>query len=226
MAREIFEKELQNLQDKLLYMGLMVENAIKESIEALRHRDLEAARRIVEADNVLNEKRFSIETDTLILIARQQPVAGDLRSLAAVLEISTELERIGDYAKGIAKIAIKMGKEPFVKPLVDIPRMAAQVTDMLHRSLKAFIDRDVNLARSIPQDDDIIDALYDQVFRELMTYIIADPKIIERANYLIWVAHNLERTADRVSNICERVVFTVTGEMIEFDNEDSGPGNA
>jgi phosphate transport system protein len=226
MAREIFRKELEQLQEKLLYLGLMAENAIKESVEALKRRDLEAAHRLVQGDTLINEKRFAIESDTLILIARQQPVAGDLRILAAVLEIATELERIADYAKGIAKITIKMGKEPFVKPLIDIPRMAEKASDMLHRALKAFVDRDIQLARSIPEDDDEMDALYDQIFRELMTYIIADPRIIERANYLMWVAHNLERTADRVLNICERVIFTVTGEMHEFDGEDTGLGPA
>jgi phosphate transport system protein len=149
-------------------------------------------------------------------------MAKDLRILAAVLEIVTELERIADYAKGIAKINLMMGFEPLVKPLVDIPRMAEKAQDMLHRALDAFVRQDVALARAIPQEDDEVDGLYNQVYRELMTYIIADPSIIQQANYLLWVAHNLERAADRVSNICERVIFTVTGEMLELDSDDTG----
>jgi phosphate transport system protein len=141
-----------------------------------------------------------------------------LRTLAAVLEIATELERIGDYAKGIAKITIKMGTEPFVKPLIDIPRMAEKARNMLHRALQAFFARDTELARAIPAEDDEMDALYDQIFRELITYITVDPKLVDRASYLIWVAHNLERAADRVVNICERVIFMVTGEMVELDD--------
>ena len=159
----------------------------------------------------MNTKRF-------VLIATQQPMAVDLRTLAAVLEIATELERIGDYAKGIAKITIKMGTEPFVKPLIDIPRMAEKARNMLHRALQAFFGRDTELARAIPMEDDEMDALYDQIFRELITYIMADPKLVDRASYLIWVAHNLERAADRVVNICERVIFMVTGEVVEFDD--------
>ena len=166
----------------------------------------------------MNERRYAIEHETFVLIATQQPMAVDLRTLAAVLEIATELERIGDYAKGIAKITIKMGTEPFVKPLIDIPRMAEKARNMLHRALQAFFGRDTELARAIPPEDDEMDALYDQIFRELITYIMADPKLVDRASYLIWVAHNLERAADRVVNICERVIFMVTGEVVEFDD--------
>jgi len=169
----------------------------------------------------VNDARFDIEHETLVVIARQQPMAVDLRTLAAVLEIATELERIGDYAKGIGKITIMMGTEPFVKPLIDIPRMAEKARDLLHRALQAFFERDVDLARSIPREDDEMDALYNQVYQDLTTYIIADPSLVNRASYLIWVAHNLERAADRVVNICERVIFTVTGEVVEFDDEKS-----
>jgi phosphate transport system protein len=169
----------------------------------------------------MNQKRFAIESDTLVAIATQQPMAGDLRTLAAILEIATELERMGDYAKGIAKIALMIGDQPLLKPLIDIPRMAVIACDMLHQSLEAFVQRDVERARTIPDKDDEVDALYDQVNRELLTYIIADTKTIEQANYLLWAAHNLERTADRVTNICERTIFTVTGEISEMDSEDS-----
>ena len=200
-------------------LGGMVEEAIAASVESLRRQDLEAAQRVIDRDRQINEQRFAIERDTLILIATQQPMAGDLRVLAAILEITTELERMGDYAKGIAKICLMIGKEPLLKPLIDIPRMAEKARDMLHRALDAFMRRDVEEARAIPKEDDEVDALYQQIYRELITYILADPHNIEQANYLLWAAHNLERTADRVTNICERVVFTVTGEMMEM-NED------
>jgi phosphate transport system protein len=222
MPRETFDRELQRIQDELLLLGSMVEHALIESVETLKRRDLEGARRIIAGDQVINEKRFAIESDCLVLIATQQPMAGDLRTLAAVLEIATELERIGDYAKGIARINLMMGEQPLLKPLIDIPRMAEKSRDMLHRALEAFIRRDVALARAIPTEDAEVDALYDQVYRELLIFMIADPRTIDRATHLLWVAHNLERSADRVTNICERVIFTVTGEMMEMDVEDKG----
>jgi phosphate transport system protein len=222
MPRQAFDRELERLQGDVLALGSMAEKALLESVAALKRRDLEASQRLITRDRIVNEKRFAIEADCISLIATQQPMAKDLRILAAVLEIVTELERIADYAKGIAKINLMMGFEPLIKPLVDIPRMAEKAQDMLHRALDAFVRQDVALARAIPQEDDEVDGLYNQVYRELMTYIIADPSIIQQANYLLWVAHNLERAADRVSNICERVIFTVTGEMLELDSDDTG----
>lgn len=217
-VRTNFERELQRLQDEVSIMGSMVEQALADAIDILRRRDVAAAKRIVQEDHRINERRFGLESDILVLIARQQPLAGDLRTLAAMLEIVTELERIGDYAKGIAKITVLLGDAPLMKPLVDIPRMADKAIDMLRRSLDAFMRRDVETARAIPLEDDEVDALYNQVNRELLTYIMSDPRNMEQANYLLWAAHNLERTADRVTNICERVVFTVTGEMKELDS--------
>ena len=219
MPRNAFDRELQDLEKRLQELGRMVEEALVEAVDALKRRDLEKAEKIIDADRSVNERRYAIEQETFVVIATQQPMAVDLRTLAAVLEIATELERIGDYAKGIARITIKMGTEPFVKPLIDIPRMAEKARNMLHRGLQAFFRRDIELARAIPMEDDEMDALYDQIFRELTTYIIADPKLVDRASYLIWVAHNLERAADRVVNICERVIFMVTGELVEFDDK-------
>ena len=183
---------------------------------------MEGSRRLIADDRIVNEKRYQIETEALALIATQQPVATDLRTLAAVLEIATELERMGDYAKGIAKINLLLGDQPLIKALLDLPRMARKVQDMLHRALDAFVWRDVDLARSIPPEDDDVDALYNQISRELLTYVIADPQKMSQANYLLWAAHNLERAADRVTNLCERVVYTVTGEMVELAGEDDG----
>jgi phosphate transport system protein len=160
----------------------------------------------------------------MVLIATQQPLAHDLRLLASILEVSAELERMGDYAKGIATINIRIGGEALLKPLIDIPRMAQKASDMLHRALTAFINEDVEAARAIPAEDDEVDDLYKQVYRELMTFIIAEPKDIDRANYLLWAAHDLERFADRVTNICERTVFIVTGENKEIASSDDGSG--
>ena len=218
MLRQTYERDLQRLQDDVLTLGGMVEQAITASVASLKRRDMEASERVIAQDQAINQKRFGIERDVLVLIATQQPMASDLRVLAAILAIISELERIGDYAKGIARINLMIGPEPLVKPLVDIPRMGEKARDMLHRALVAFAERDTDLARAIPEEDDEVDDLYNQVYRELITYIITNPRTLDQANYLMWAAHNLERAADRVTNICERVIFTVTGELIELDH--------
>jgi phosphate transport system protein len=216
MLRKTFETELQQVKDDVLMLGSMAEQAILNSVQALKKRDIRASKTILEDDRAINKKRFDIESQLMILIATQQPMAHDLRLLASTMEIISELERMGDYAKGIANINIRMGDQPLLKPLIDIPRMAQKDVDMLHRALTAFVNEDVEAARAIPQEDDEVDMLYLQVYRELMTFVIQDPKSIERANWLLWVAHNLERVADRVTNICERTIFIATGEMTEI----------
>jgi phosphate transport system protein len=223
MPRENFDKKLQGLMDQVLVLGSMAENALTESVAGLKRKDIEASRRLVAHDRLINETRFEVESDALALLATQQPMARDLRTIAAVLDIASELERIGDYAKGIARINLMIGTQPFIKPLVDLPAMASRARDMLHESLEAFVRGDVDLARAIPGKDDEVDALYNQVYRELLTLIMADSSRIDQANYLLWAAHNLERAADRVTNICERVIFTVSGEMVELDMETTGP---
>lgn len=220
MIRKTFENELQQVKDDILVLGSMVEQAILDSVEALKKRDTKAAEKILASDRDINKKRFEIESQLMILIATQQPMAHDLRLLASSMEIISELERMGDYAKGIANINIRMGDQPLLKPLIDVPRMANKDVDMLHRALTAFVNEDVETARAIPIEDDEVDALYNQVYRELMTFVIADPKVIERANWLLWVAHNLERVADRVTNICERTIFIATGELVEIEDSD------
>lgn len=215
--RELFARELDQIQQEVVAMGAMVDEAVHASIDALKQRDLEKAREIIANDIQINKKRWDIEEQCLQLIATQQPLAKDLRLLAAVLVLITELERMGDYAEGIAKINILLGDEPLLKPLIDIPRMAQKATDMLRRSLQAFINRDAEAARAICNEDDEVDDLWNQVYRELLTFMIQDPRTINRATYLIWVAHNLERIADRVTNICERTVFLVTGRMEEMN---------
>jgi phosphate transport system protein len=211
-----FHKKLREIQDDILAMGSMVGKAIMRSVDALRNRDLELARQIIADDQKINDKRFEIEEKCIELIATQQPMAGDLRIIISILNITTEIERIGDYAVGIARIVIMIGDEPPLKPLIDIPRMAEQTVDMLRRSLDAFINRDAESAKKIATEDDFVDQLYDQVFRELLIFMAEDPKTITRATRLMWTAHNLERAADRVTNICERVVFVVTGKMEEI----------
>jgi phosphate transport system protein len=213
--RTAFHKRLREIQDDILIMGSMVTKATMLSIDALQNRDITLAKQIIADDDKINRKRFDIEEKCIQLIATQQPMASDLRTIVAVLNIITELERIGDYAAGDAKITIMIGNEPPLKPLIDIPRMAEKTVDMLNRSLKAFIEHDVEAARKISAEDDFIDNLYDQVFRELLTFMAEDPRTITRATRLIWVTHNLERSADRVTNICERIVFMVTGKMEE-----------
>ncbi|MBL8100015.1 MAG: phosphate signaling complex protein PhoU [Anaerolineales bacterium] len=220
MVRKAFEAELQELKDEILLLGSMVEHAIVNSVETLKKRDIKGAEQIIAADKEINKKRFDIEAQLMVLIATQQPMAHDLRLLASSMEIISELERMGDYAKGIANINIRMGDEPLLKPLIDIPRMAQKGADMLHRALTAFVNEDVETAKAIPVEDDEVDALYNQIYRELMVFIIEDPKNIERANWLLWVSHNLERVADRVTNICERTIFIATGEMQEVKNSD------
>jgi phosphate transport system protein len=215
--RAAFHKALREIQDEVIALGNMVEKATLRAVEALKDRDLVKAHEVIEGDLKVNRKRYAIEDTCIQLIATQQPMAGDLRAIIGVLNIVTEIERIGDHAEGIAKIAVMNGDEPPVKPLIDIPRMAEIVVDMLRRSLDALIARDADAAKEIANRDDLVDGLYDQVFRELLLLMSEDPAIITRATRLIWAAHNLERSADRVTNICERVVYMVTGTMEEIN---------
>jgi phosphate transport system protein len=216
MTRASFDQDLNKLQDELLTLGTIVEDGLIASVEILKQQNLAEARRLIAYDAEINKRRYKIEETALSLIATQQPMASDMRTLAAVLEIVTELERMGDYAKGIAKICLLIGEQPFIKPLVDIPKMAEKTRAMLQSALDAFVRRDAELARQIPAQDDEVDDLYNQVYRELLTLIMSNPHNIDQATHLLWAAHNLERAADRVTNICERVIFTVTGELKEI----------
>ena len=215
MARTDFDRDLRILSDDLLMLGSMVEKAIAKAVDALKRRDVDASREVIDQDDLIDYKRYDIEEKCINLIATQQPMAVDLRMLVSLLHISVELERMGDYAEGIAKISLAMGGEPPLKPLIDIPRMADLAGDMLRRSLNALVDRDIVAATQVCNDDDQVDALYDQVYRELLTFMIEDPKSIRRATFLLWVAHDLERVADRATNISERVLFLVTGKFNE-----------
>jgi phosphate transport system protein len=218
MARETFERQLQIILDQVLVLGSMVEQAVLNSLDSLKRRDLAAARRIYEADMQINEKRYSIESGCITLIATQQPMARDVRFLAAILEIITELERIGDYAKGICKITQIICEEEIDPVLVyELQQMATLGLDMLRRALDAFVVGDAATAREIPMEDSKVDLLYNQIYKKLMEQMTVDISTIDRANHIIWAAHNLERMADRVTNICERIVYVATGEMKELD---------
>jgi len=222
MLRKNFEAEIQHMKDEIIILGSLVEQNVLDAVDAMKKRDIEASKKVIDLDKKINDKRFELENQVMIIIATQQPMARDLRLLASIFEVISELERMGDYAKGIGVINVRMGDQPILKPLVDIPRMAEKGASMLHRALIAFVNEDAEVARDIPSEDDEVDDLYNQIYRELMTYIMVDPKNIERANWLLWVAHNLERFADRVTNICERTVFIVTGELREISDKKDG----
>jgi phosphate transport system protein len=226
MTRIDFDRDLQGVQDGLITLGNLVEQSITRAMDALKKRDPEASRRVIEEDDLIDRKRFHLEEECIYLMATQQPFATDLRTLMTITHVAVELERIGDYAEGIAKISLMMGDEPPLKPLINIPRMAEKAIDMLHQSMDALIravlmEEDEKaikaLAFQVCNADDEVDALYDQVYRELLTLMIQDPKSIQRATYLLWVAHNLERIADRATNIAERVTFLITGKLIEVN---------
>jgi phosphate transport system protein len=216
MVREGFVKYMKDLEKELTEMNQMVITALQRSIEAMKKRDIEEAKKIIADDSLINKKRWDIEDKCINLIATQQPVASDLREIIAVLNMITDLERMGDHAEGIAKIVLLIGDEPPVKPLEHIPQMAEITTQMLKKSLDSFINRDADAARAICDDDDKVDALYDKVYQACLEHMIKEPKDITKATHLIWVAHNIERTADRVTNICERIVFLVKGSMQEM----------
>jgi phosphate transport system protein len=210
-TRAHYDRQLQALREGILKLGSMAEKAVSRSVDALRLRDVNLARSVIQDDRKIDDYSYDLEEQALLLTATQQPLATDLRTIAASNFIVAELERIGDYAEGIAKITLSVAQDSPVKPLIDIPQMSTIATSMLHRSLTAFIDGDLEACKAIWHQDDEIDALYNQVYRELLTVMLNDPSTIEGATKLLWAAHNLERIADRVTNICERTAFVITG---------------
>ncbi len=220
MPRETLDRQIRQLQDEVLLLGSMIEQAMSDAVDSLNRRDIVSARRVYDGDQNVNEKRFAIENATLILMATQQPMAHDLRFLAAILEVITEMERMGDYAKGIARITIRLNDDNVSLPSREFTRMSELGVGMLHRALSAFINEDTQLAISIVKEDEEVDALYNKVYHRLVTDMIANPETIDRTNLLMWVLHDLERMADRVINICERTVFISTGELLELASSD------
>jgi phosphate transport system protein len=217
MVRQAFEEQIEGLLEDLLAMGQVVADSIERCIQALVQQDEDLAQQIIDFDDEINAVQHDIDEKCLVLIATQQPMAGDLRAILAVSNIATELERIGDYTEGIAKLAIKLARMPLLKPLIDIPRMANEGRRMLLESLEAFARQDVETARKIGGADELVDALYDQVFRELLVFMMEDPRTITQATYLLWVAHKLERIADRTTNIAERVFFVDSGVIVDLN---------
>ena len=213
--REEFDLKLASLEGEVESLAEFVSDSIIRSVEALKNRDLAASRQVIDFDDYIDDKQSEIEDRCIHLIATQQPVAKDLRAIIVLLHIAVELERMGDYAEGIGKISLRMGNEPTLKPLIDIPRMAEKATAMLRDSIDALLNRDTAKAQAVVDADDEVDDLYDQVYRELLLYMIEDPQTIQRATYLLWVAHDLERIADRATNIAEQVLFLVQGRDIE-----------
>lgn len=220
MSRFTLDQEIKLVQDEMLLLGSLAEQAILNAVDALRRRDVAAAKAITAEDKKINDKHFAIENHILIIFATQSPLARDLRVLAAMLEIITELERIGDYAKGIAKVAIRLADDETPIPIREISTMADKATSMLHRALSAFVSEDLAAAYAIPKEDDEVDELYITIYRKIVQNMIKNPEKIDHTNQILWVIHNLERTADRVTNICERIVFIVSGELLELDSSD------
>ena len=217
MPRVDFDQHLDLLEQEVVFLAGIVEKSINRAVDALKSRDLESSRQVVVDDDYIDQKRFEIEDRCVDLIATQQPMARDLRAIIALLHIVVELERMGDYAEGIAKISLAIGDNALLKPLIDIPRMAEKATLMLRDSIDSLLSRDIVKAHQVCQADDEVDELYDQVYRELLLFMIQDPQTIQRATYLLWVSHDLERIADRATNIAERVIFLVTGKMTEIN---------
>ncbi len=215
MLRLDLDRQLGQLQQEVVSLAEIVDKATMRAVDALKRRDLVESQQVVQEDDYIDQKRYEIEDRCIDLIATQQPMARDLRAIIALLHITSELERMGDYAEGIAKISLLMGEEAPLKPLIDIPRMADKATLMLRNSIDSLVSRDMVKANQVLQDDDEVDDLYDQVYRELLVFMLQDPQTIQRATYLLWAAHDLERIADRATNIAERVIYLVTGKMVE-----------
>jgi phosphate transport system protein len=209
-----FEGELQNLQELLLRMGGLVEQQIARAIESLVERDSDIAREVIHRDREVNQLDIMVDEECLKVIALHQPAAGDLRFVTTALKVNTDLERIGDMAVNICERALELNEEPNLKPYIDIPRMAKEAAQMVHTSLDAFVRRDTELARAVVDEDDVVDAYAHQLYRELLSYMIEEPKTITRATRILLVSKYLERIADHATNIAEMVVFMVDGKMI------------
>ncbi len=221
MTRANLDRKIKNMLNEILIIDSMVESATLGAIQALKDKDLESARAIYKADAQINARRFALEKECMVTIATEQPImASDLRLVASILEVVNELERMGDYAKGIARVCLRIGDQEHIKPIIDLPRMADLAVDMLHRAIAAFVALDVETASAIPAEDVQVDDLYQVIYNDLIAIVTRDPATADQANLLMWAAHNLERMADRVTNICERTIYVRTGEMTEIDTTD------
>lgn len=215
-TRTGLDASLEMMRNDLLRMGSLVEEQIARAIQALKTRDMVKAQEVIDTDTRVNELRYKVESDAVRVIATQQPAARDLRLIITAVHMAGEMERMADHARGIAKLSIRIGDEPLIKPLIDIPRMQEIACEMLHDAISAYIEMDVKAAEAVAARDAEVDELYRQVLRELLTYMMQDQRKITQGTYLLWIAHNLERIADRVINICERIIFAETGELKEY----------
>jgi phosphate transport system protein len=219
-ARQAFDRDLSHLESEVVLMGGLVENAIFNAVDALKSRDLALSRRVADEDKRIDRKRDDIENACVGMLRREAPVATDLRRIISILLIASELERMGDYAKGIARLSLRMGNAPPLKELIDIPRMAELAVAMLKRSLEAFLERDPmkvdKLASSLAADDDQVDELNARVQDDLFALMKKNPDNVERASYLMWASHNFERIADRATNIAERAIFQASGRIVNI----------
>jgi len=208
----VYEEKMGHLQERLQYMGSLVEDSIARSIEALKRQDMDLAQAVIDADDIIDDLEAEIEEKCLEVIATQQPMAKDLRRVATLFKMINDLERMADYATSIAKITLRIADQPLIKPLVDIPRMAVLSQKMVKQALDAYVRQDVELAAAVGQDDDEVDKLFGQIFRELLTIMMENPKTITQATHLLFVGRWLERISDHATNIAEEVIFLVTGE--------------
>jgi len=217
MVRESFQEQLDQLRDNILRMGNLVERAIDLAMTSLKRHDVDLAEQVVMEDEKIDELELAIEKQCLLLLALQQPMARDLRFISTALKIDTDLERMGDYACNIAKIVLTLGDEPFIKPLVDLPRMAEVAQQMVRENLTAYVNRDKELALKAAEKDHEIDSLYNCIFRELLVLMTQNPKNIRQATYLLLVARHLERIGDHATNFSEWIIYMITGELVELN---------
>lgn len=225
MLREAFDRELNQLRETVIATASEVEENLLEGTMALIERNAAVAESIIAADRYVNQRYIKVVMGSLKLIATQQPMAGDMRFIAAVIEIMGELERIHDYVKGNAKTSLEIGPEGIILPAIreELPQMARITQDMLRRSMIAFAEKNASMARTIPASDDLVDDLFNRLYAQIVNYASGNPDRISHANQLEWVVHNMERAADRVINICEWVIYDVTGEYQELDSEYETP---
>jgi phosphate transport system protein len=217
MTRNYFDQELQELEVLLLKMSSMVEETLGNAIKALKNQDVSLAQQVIDNDDVIDDMEFTVEDKCLKLIALQQPLAKDLRLIATALKIITDLERIADYAVDISKITIKLAGEVYIKELIDIPRMAEITAKMVKGSIDAYVNQNVEKAREVSKMDDEVDGLYKQIFRELLFIMMEDPRKINQATNFLLVSRYLERIGDHVTNICERIIYSITGEREDLN---------
>ena len=218
-TRTELDRELDQLRDMLFRMESLVSEALQRGMDSLRRRDAALAEDVIRSDDVINALRYDVEQSCVDMIATQQPVARDLRTIMSMMHSAVEMERMGDHAAGVAKITLAVYEEPLLKPLIDLPRMATISIEMLHLSLQALINNDAEVAQAIIDRDDEVDSLHDQIFRELITYMLEDTSTIRRATNLTWASHAVERFADRATNIAERALFITSGQLEDLTSE-------